>query len=185
MLGQHGLGMCGGSGGDVVVAVQARDFFDEVLFDVQVESIRRRRHHEVIAVARESETKSPEDLADGVGVDGYAKNSRDTRRAHAHRIASGQGGAYVDQFAGAAAAEFEDQMRGTVHRRRPDCKVDTTFEPEASVRRKTQSPRLALDDRWVPERAFEEHRGGRVTDAAVFAAHDAGKPQRLLLVGDQ
>ena len=37
-------------GGDVVVAVDARDFLDEVFLDREIEAARRRRHDEVVAL---------------------------------------------------------------------------------------------------------------------------------------
>ena len=43
--------------GNGVVAVDPRDFLDEVFLDREVEAVRRRRHDEVVAVARERRSR--------------------------------------------------------------------------------------------------------------------------------
>ena len=69
-----------------VVAVDARDLLDEVLLDREVEAVRRRRHDEVVAVARRTRSRRRAKMSrDRVGVDGDAEEPRDARGAHAHR----------------------------------------------------------------------------------------------------
>ncbi len=95
--------------------------------------------------------------ADRLWRDRNAEDARNARAAHAHGIAPRQRAADVDQRAGAAAAEFDDQWRGAVDRRRPDGEIDAALEAVAGIGGKAEPPRLALDHRRIPERAFEEH----------------------------
>src|SRR5206468_11097943 len=84
-----------------------------------------------------------------------------------------------------AAAELDDGLRGPLDGGGCVGEVHAALEAKTCVCREAQASCFALDHRGVPERAFEKNVASAVADAAMLAAHDAGEPQRLRLVGDE
>ena len=174
-----------GVGRNVVVAVDARDLLDEVFLDREVEAIataasrrnRRRRARTRSRAARRRRRSSS-------SASGDAEQPRDARRPHAHRIAraaarrvaSVSGPALPPQISRISCVARSTRARAAVE-------IDAALEAIAGVAREAEAAHLALDHRGIPERAFEIHARRVVGDARVLAAHDAGEPERLRLVG--
>ncbi len=121
-----------------------------------------------------------------VGRDGDAEQPRDARAAHAHRVAPRQ----LRRARRPAARRAPPQIsmiscvaRSTAARALAKSTPRSKRYP-ASVANPSRRP-LPWITGGVPERAFEKHVARGVGDAAVLAAHDAGEPERLLLVGDE
>src|SRR6185503_19327929 len=182
---QHRLRMPDRSRRDIVVAVQARHLLDEVFFDRQIEAIRRRRDDEVGAFALRGEAQAREDRSYRLGCDRDAEDACDARAAHSHRIAPRQRAANVGQWAGAAPADGDDQLRRTFDRRRAYGEINAALKAKPGIGGETEPARLALDHRRIPECALEKDRLRAAADAAMLPAHDAGEAERLGLVSDQ
>src|SRR6266566_1942971 len=113
-----------------------------------------------------------------------AENARHASWTHPNRIASRHRAAHVDHRSGFSPAKLEDQLGCAVDGTIGVGEVDATLEPEPGIGGKTEAASLALNHRGIPECAFEEEARGLAADAAVLAAHDPGKPQRLFFIGD-
>ena len=101
----------GRHGGNVLEAVDARDFLDQVFLDLDVEAERRRRDDEVVAFNGVFQAQAAEDAAD-VGLrHRHAQHAMAARQAHAHGFALGQVDDLVVQRTGLAAADVDDQAR--------------------------------------------------------------------------
>src|SRR6185437_10755914 len=170
--------------GNVLEAVNARDFFDQVFFDFDVEAVRRRHHREGVAIALEREAEAREDLRDFVRADGNADDAVRARHTHFHRFAL----RYVDDLvvvrAGRAAADVEDQLGDAFDVLDGGRIVDATLEAVAGIGREAVSARAATNAVWPPERGFQINVGGVERDSGAVAAHDARETLDVLLVGD-
>ena len=174
--------------GNVVVAVDARDLLDEVLLDREIEAARRRRHDEASAPSR---TKGKPRRVNTSATTSSATQRREVaRRARCAR-------ARDRAVAGALAARTSVsgparppqisriELRRTLDRARAAAEVDAALEAIPCVAREPEAAHLALDDRGVPERAFEVDARRVVGDARVLAAHDACEAERFLLVRNE
>ena len=158
-VGQHRRALRGGVRGDRVVAVQARDLLDEVLLDREIEAIRRRRHEEIVAGAREGEAQPTEERRRW-SRPGTSMPRRRATRAGRTRIgvACGQRALHVGQAArrGRRSMSRISCVARSTARAQP-VEIDAALEAIAGVAREAEAPRLALDDRGIPEGAFEQH----------------------------
>ena len=144
---------------NLVVAVESCDFLDQIRFDGEVEAIRRWRDDEVVTVALRRQSKSGEYRTDLFGGNGDAKNSRNARAAYPNRIAPRKFAAHVDERTGAPAAQRQNQRGGAIDCVRRRLEIHTALEAIPGIGDETETPRLALDDRGIPERPLEQHAG--------------------------
>src|ERR1022692_681616 len=170
---------------NIVEAEQTRCFFDEVLFDREIEAKRWRRNDEVRAVTDRLEAKTRKDVRERQVGNFDAQNARNPLRANTARVGSRHRSEHVDHRARLPAAKLEDELCRTIDSAIRIVEIDATLETEPGAGGKTETARFSLDHRGAPERAFEKNARGRAADAAVLAAHNARQSQRLLLVGDK
>src|SRR5450755_4537882 len=170
---------------NIVEAEQSRRFFDEVLFDREIEAKGWRGNDEVSAVTDRLEAETRKDVRER-GVGNFdPENARHPLGAHADRVASWHRSEHIDQRPRFTAAKLEDELGRAIDGAIRIGEIDATLETEPGVGGKTQTARFPLDHGRAPECALEKNARGRSADATVLAAHDARQTQRLLLIGDK
>src|SRR4029078_10575018 len=87
----------------LVIAVNPGDLFDEIFLDGDVESIRRRRDGEIVAVANERELQAREDVGNRRRGYGDAKQFGNACAAQTYRRPCRKRSDLVDERAGATA----------------------------------------------------------------------------------
>src|SRR5207249_6448681 len=101
--GEHGERRPRRPGCNIDVAVQPRDFFDHVLFDVEVETVRRRGYRKFTARARMRQLQALEQARDLVVRELHADDLARSARAQSDRIALRQRcGGFADRSRSAA-----------------------------------------------------------------------------------
>ena len=171
--------------GNVLVALQASDFLDQVFLDLDVEAVARRRDDEVLAIAGKRQGQAREQFADTLGGQRQPEHLGDARRAQAHRLPRRQARRRLADRPRLAAADIDHQPRGTLERAPRAGEVDAALETMRRVRNEAIAPRTPGNRRRREKGRFEEHLGGGRGDAAGFVAHDPGHRHRTLCIADQ
>ena len=182
---KHRLPMRGQGGNDVLVTEQSRDLLDEVFLDDQVETVRGRRDDKIAALVNGLELEPCKDAGDFVRRNSDAQNAADPSLMHANEISAWQLAEHVDQIAGLAATDFQDELRRAV-----DCigrprEIDAALETETGIGHETEATGLPLDHFRIPERALKKDAPSIFADAAMLPAHDSGQAEGFALIGDQ
>ena len=107
-----------------------------------------------------------------------------TGGTQAHRVARRQRRGRLDDRAGFATADVEDQPRGALDRAPGTAEVDAALEAVRGIGDEAVAPRPTGNRLRREEGRFEEQFARRQRDATLLAAHDAGHGQRLGVVGD-
>ena len=148
-------------GGDILETVNAGDFLDQVLLDLEIETMRGGGDDEVGSVARavasERQAQARENLFDLARVDGDAEHTGRARDAQADRLAYRQLRDGVNDRPGQrtfAATNVEDQFRCALDAGDAIVEVDAALEPIRSVAREVVTSRASGDRRRVEERGF-------------------------------
>ncbi|ABA47491.1 hypothetical protein BURPS1710b_1895 [Burkholderia pseudomallei 1710b] len=170
--------------GDLLETVNPRHFFDQILLDLDVEAVRRRRHAEHVAVALEREAETREDLRDFVLADLDADDPVRARRAHRNRRALRQVHDLVVDGARLAAADVENQLRDALDVLDGRRVIDAALEAMRRVGREVVFARAAADAVRPPERGFEIDVRRVERDGRAVAAHDAREALDLSAVGN-
>ncbi|CRE10820.1 Uncharacterised protein [Bordetella pertussis] len=165
--------------GNPLEAVDARDFLDQVFLDLDVETVRRRRHDEVVALLLERQAQAGEDLRHFGTLHRHAQHTVAARQPHAHGLAHGQVDALVVDRAGLSAADVENEPgdqfdvlgdRGVVH---------AALEAVAGFGAELVAARAAGDRAGPPECRLEVDVARIQRHRGRFAAHDAGQALHL------
>ncbi|CUJ54402.1 Uncharacterised protein [Achromobacter xylosoxidans] len=162
-------------GGDVLEAVDACHFLDQVFLDLEVEAIRRRGDDEVVAIEREFQAQAAEDLCDFGLRDRHAQHAMAARQAHAHRLALGQVDDLVVQRTGLAAADVDDQARDEFDVLRNRGEVHAALAAVAGLGAELVAARAAGQRLRPPERGFQVDVLRVERDRRGLAPHDAGQ----------
>ena len=130
MLGQDGQRTLRQARGNVVIAMQPGEFFDQIFLEGDIEAVRGRRHCKVVAFAREGEIEPLEQACRDFGAQPDAEDLLGARNAQANSFALRQM-AVIDRLrhlAGLAAADVQNQLGGTLQRLAGGGEIDTTLE---------------------------------------------------------
>src|SRR5581483_3835566 len=123
--------------------VQARDLLDQVLLDLEIEAVRRRRHGELAAPARISEAQAREQRVDLRVGEGDADDLRGARGAQAHGQPLGKPLERLADRPRRPAADLDDELRRALERLDAAREIDAALEPERRVAREREAPRAA------------------------------------------
>ncbi|MCY1423977.1 hypothetical protein D9M71_397060 [compost metagenome] len=170
-----------------VVAVQARQFFDQVDFQADIEAMAWHGNAPLpcpIGGDRQAQTAEQtldlgrlhfhaQHLGDALGTQG---DRRDRRQV---LLADG-----FDDRAGVTASDFQQQASGALHGFTGQLPIHTTLVAVRSVGVQAIGTSLARDSDLVEEGAFQEHIASGCGHAAVLATHHAGDGQGAGVVGD-
>ena len=165
--------------------MQTGDLLDEILFDREIESVRRGRNEKMVAGALAGEPQPREQCGDRLVGDLDAEETRDARGPHANGIASRHLALHVSDRSRAPSADLHDELCRALDCAPAPAEVDAALEAVSGVAHESQPARLPLDHGRAPIRALQQHGCRRVADPRVLAAHDSGKSQRLRGVGDE
>ena len=178
-------------GGDILETVNAGDFLDQVLLDLEIETMRGGGDDEVGSVARavasERQAQARENLFDLARVDGDAEHTGRARDAQADGLAYRQLRDGVNDRPGQrtfAATNVEDQFRCALDAGDVIVEVDAALEPVRRVAREVVTARASGDRRRIEERGFEKDVGGIELSLGRVAAHDAGQSDRAARISD-
>src|SRR5450755_2829134 len=118
---------------NIVEAEQSRRFFDEVLFDREIEAKGWRGNDEVGAVTDRLEAETRKDVRER-GVGNFdPENARHPLRAHADRVASWHRSEHIDQRPRFTAAKLEDELGRAIDGAIRIGEIDATLETEPGI----------------------------------------------------
>ncbi len=170
--------------GDAFKTVDASHFLDQVFFDFQIETVRRRIDDEVVALDRVVQAQTAEDGCNLLTRDRHAQHAMAARQAHAHRRTLRQIDDLVVDGTHLAAADVDDEAGDEFNVLGNAGVVHAAFEAVAGLGAELEAARTAGNGLRPPECGFEidvlrvqRHRGG-------FAAHDAGQAFDLIARDD-
>ena len=171
-----------------VVAVQARQFFDQVNFQADIEAMAWYFYLPLPCSAGDNAQAQAgqqaldlrcihfhaQHLGDAFGTQGHRSNGRQVRFADG-----------FDDRAGFATGDFQQQASGALHGFTGQLPVHATLVAVRGIGVQAVGTGLASDGDLIEESAFEEDvTGGRGVDAAVLAPHHAGNRQGAGVVGN-
>src|SRR5258706_600235 len=172
-------------GWNIVIAVQPGDFFDHVLFDLEVETVRRWGYREFTARARVLQLQALEQARDLFIRELHADDLARAVRSQPHRVALRQRCSSFADRSRRAAADIEYQLRGALDRLCGGRKIHTALEAESRVAGQREASSAARDGGGIEPRSLEKYLDGRIGNRTRFPAHDPAERKRLLPVGDQ
>ena len=171
---------------DDVVADDARDLLDYVLFDAYVRSPvgRRDRHCAVRRVLdREAERiERVSDLRFGEVRPEQAAEARVGERNAGRGAFAGE--LVANALRGLAARRLQNEARGAAQRPLRQFRVQPLLEAQRGVRPQLERVRRPPRVDRVERRRLQQHVAGGLGHFGVRAAHHAGEPYRALRVGD-
>ena len=177
--------------GNVVVAVEARDFLDQISRECEV-GTPRGSHHRKRAIVRafDDATDRAQQLGDALGAVGHT--------GQALHLADGQrdndGLAALihvrDARIDRAAAVFKEELDSTLGSHRRKLRVRAALKALRGLRVQLVSTRATRDRHSIEMSGLEQHVGRPLADLGVGAAHDTGNtddPRTFALgrVGDE
>ncbi len=184
---QHGARRHRRVGRDVLEAIHARHFLDQVFLDLDVEAVRRRRHQESALAAGELQAQAGEDVGDQLIGQRHADDFLGARSAQLHRLALRQvDDLVVDRtnLGLGGAANLDDQGGDALDMVGNGRIVDAALEAVRRVGREVVAAGTSLDGVRPPEGRFQVDVGRVQRHGGGIAAHDAGQRFDLFLVGD-
>ena len=181
---EHGMPGDGQMCGNLLEAMAARHFLDQVLLDGDVEAVRGCRDHEGVEFFREGEIQAPEDCRDLLGCDSHADHAGRPGYTHADRSAHGHRDAMIVDRTRDTAADLKHKVRDALEVLDGRLGIDATLEAMCSISREIEAPGPSLDGLGPPERGFHVDVGGLEGHGRRIAAHDASQTLDRLAVGD-
>ena len=179
----------------MVVADHARHFLDQILFDLQVEAVRRRCDGQGTGIAG---CRASRRLLDGQSKACKCVSALRQRQWHAYDLGcarhpqqhwSRDGQIHllvVDNttLRGAGAADVDDQLRDAFDVFDRLARVHAAFETMAGIGGEVVAARAPGHRARPPERGFDIDIARIVRDGSRVASHDAGQRLDLQVVGD-
>ena len=171
---------------DVVVAVNARHFFHQVLFDLHIETPARRHCLPVVALFGHLATQAAQNVANLLARHHVADQAIQLLAAQRDGSAFRQFVfiGHVNNRAGLAAADVQQQARSAFHRFVLQRRIDAALIAVRSIGMQAVTACAAGDRQRAEEGAFQQHVLSFPVNAGMFAAEDAPHRQRFLVIGD-
>ena len=171
---------------NVVVAINASHFFDQIFFDLHVETPARGDCLPFTLTYRHFAAEALQNVGDLRVIDMVAN------QAIQFATTQGNGGAFwqglfvchVDHRAGFTAAEVDQQTRGTLQRFILQRRIDAALIAMRGIGVQAMTARAAGNGQRAEERAFQQHVLGFVVNAGVFPAEDPAHRQRFVMVSN-
>ena len=104
------------SGLDIFIAVNSRDFFDQVFLDGNVKTVAGRRHRKFVALLLEHHAEPRQDLRDLIGLQRHAQHAKHTRGAQRYRLSRRQLALRFGHCSSLSATNIENQLCGAIQR---------------------------------------------------------------------
>src|SRR5690606_23473235 len=142
--------------GDALVPVDARDLFDQIFFNDEVEAVAGRLHDEVVAFAAVGQTQAREDILNLGFLQWQAQDPAAALETHPYRRALGQGDDLVFQWTRLPAANVHDQARHVFEVFGHMLEIHATLEAMAGLRTEFVAAGPAHDGLGPPECTFKE-----------------------------
>ena len=170
---------------DALVAIRPSDLLGDVGGDDDVQAMRRHLDLELVALAGDAEPERLEQLANAPGVELHAEqpaHPRDVDRDPARRLRLG---VVVDDAArDPRAGDLRNQPRGAVDRVAREVVTDPLLVAHARLGAEAEAAGRVADRRPVEDRRFEDDPRRPLPHLGRGAAHDPGKADRPLAIGD-
>ena len=169
-----------------VVAVDAQDLFDQVVFAAHVLPKERDLDGEALALALGRKPQPPQGLFRDVQRHAAVSRQQPQAREAQRRLAHPEEASVRVQEPGShrAAGRLDQQARGQIQGSGDRLQVRSAFEPVRSIGVHAQAPGGLANRHRVPPRGLEQDVRGLLRDGRVEAAHDPGERNRTLGVGD-
>ena len=166
--------------------MNAAHFLDEVLLDRDVEAMARRNHAEDVASACDLHAEPAQDVLDLRARNLDPEEARDALRAQRDARALWQLRLDLrhDRGPRTSAGNLHEQLGRTLDGAFLAARIHATLEALGGVRHEAEAARDARDGIRREKGGFEEYVGGVRGNAALLAAHDAGKAHRPGFVRD-
>src|SRR5437879_1819499 len=159
--GEHGERRPRWPGWNVVVAVQPCDFLDHVLFDPEVETVRRRGYRKFPVRARMRQLQSLEQACDLLIGELHADDLARSARAQSHRIALRQRRSGFAYRSCRTTADVKNQLRGALDGLTGCSEIHAALEAECRVAGQREASSTARDGGGTEPRCLEKNLGGR------------------------
>ena len=169
---------------DLVDAMNAHDFFNEVGLAFHVATPRRNSGLDNLAVAFNAEAKTLQDIEGCVVGNLDARQALDFRYReidHARRRLAISN--HVENCR-LAATEFQHQLGCQFCTRNHHFRIDATLETIARIGNDAEFAARARNHARVPESRFDQHIGGVFIATGMLAAHDTGDRFGTVLIGN-
>ena len=171
---------------NVVVAINASHFLDQILFDLHVETPARRHRLPFAFAHRHFAAEALQNVGDLRVVDMVAN------QAIQFATTQSDGGAFwqslfvghVDHRAGFAAAEVDQQTRGALQRFILQGRIDAALIAMRGIGVQAVTARAAGDRQRAEEGTLQQHVLGFVVNAGVLPAEDPAHCQRFVVVSN-
>src|SRR5260221_6838629 len=163
--------------------MQPRDFAAHVLFDLEIETIRRRGNREFTARARMRQLQALEHPRDLLIRELHADDLAGAARAERDGLARRKRCRSFAYRSCRAAANVEYQLRGAL-----DClfgarEIHAALETESRVAGQSEASSTARDSGGIEPRRLKKQLDGRTGNRTRLPAHDPAERKRLLCVG--
>ena len=190
----HGDARLRRPGRDVLIAVQADHFLDQVLLDGDVEAPRRRRDLKdrirravagIGSLLLEDEAQAPEGIGAVVSRQRQTTDARQTRQAHGHRLALGQPRDLIADRTRLASADLQHQTTQVLQMLDHRFGIHAALEALGGIGGEVVAARPSHDGGRPPEGSFQIDIGGLFCiHRAALPAHDAGQAHRTVIIAD-
>ncbi len=177
----------GGHGGrQPVVSVDARHLLDQVLLDVDVETAGRGQRLEHAILLPDAHAQAQQDAFDLVRIQAAAQHAVQAGEPQPHRLAPRQVSGRLGQHQGPglAAADFQQQRGDALDGLLLAGGVHAALEAVRGIRVQPQRAGPAGNHGRREPGALQQDVAGRVRDARIQPAHDAGQRDRAGIVAD-
>ena len=171
----------------LVVAIEARQLFDQVHLDADVETVAGHTHLPATGFqAGHGQTQAAEQTLDLGIVQGQTQDALDALGAQQDRLDLRQvlGTDRLDHRARLTADDVQQQAGCTLHGLARQLEVHAPLEAVGGIGVQAIGTGLTGDGDGVEEGAFQEQVTGTGGHTAVLATHDAGDGQGTFVVGD-
>ena len=165
----------------------ARDFFDQVFFDLQVKPVGRRLHRDDSGLLLRLQAQTGQGLHALRRTQRHADHLDRTRHPQLHRAGLRHGGLLVvDRAKGGIwrATNFGNQLADALDVRHRQGRIDATLKTVSGVGGKIEAARTSGHCRRPPKSGLDINMAGGIAHCGGVTTHDAGQRFDLLVVGN-
>ena len=174
-----------GFGDDAVVAIHARDFFDQVVLDANIRAMARDAGQPaVVDLGAQGDAQARKQ-----GFD-FLRGNIDAKQLPDARMTQANGGfrllaTRLADRVNLAAADLQGQLGGALKRQALQARIDAALEAVQRIGIQLVAAPRERNRMRCEAGAFQEDAGSASRDSGFFATHHAGQGQWRAVIGDQ